>query len=117
MGHVANTGLIIVVGILSCLIYRVSISAVLSEIHVHCRVSTIQGVVNGPLKSVESRQVLPKSGNLAKPTNGSRSLRFCICRSHICFSIKSLHFFILGLDFKMPVSASQQVSDFTIRHP
>ena len=38
------------------------------------------------------RQILPKSRNLAQPTNGSRSLRFCVCWSHICFFIKSLTF-------------------------
>ena len=64
------------------------------------------GVVNSPLKNEKSRQILPKSRNLAQPTNGSQSLRFCVCRSHICFSIKSLHFFVSGLDFKMPVSVS-----------
>ena len=57
-------------------------------------------MVNGPLKNEESRQGLPNSRNLAKPTNGSRSLRFCVCRSHICFSIKSLHFFVLGSDLR-----------------
>ena len=55
----------------------------------------------------KSRQILPKSRNLAQPTNGSQSLRFCVYRSHICFSIKSLHFFISGSDFKMPVSSSR----------
>ena len=64
------------------------------------------GVVNSPLKNEKSWQILPKSRNLAQPTNGSQSLRFCVCRSHICFSIKSLHFFVSGLDFKMPVSVS-----------
>ena len=68
-------------------------------------------------KNWESRQILPKSRNLAELSNGSRILRFCVCRSHICFPIKSLHFFISGSDFKMPVSASRRVSDFTIRHP
>ena len=62
----------------------------------------------------KSRQILPKSRNLAQATHGSRSLRFCVCRSHICFSIKLLHFFDSGSDFKMPVSASLR---FTIRHP
>ena len=70
------------------------------------------GVVNGPPKN--SRQILSKSRNLAEPTNGSRSLRFCVCRSHICFSIKSLHFFVSGSDFKMPASASRRVSDLPI---
>ena len=65
----------------------------------------------------ESRQILPKSQNLAELSNGFRSPRFCVCRSHICFSIKSLHSFVSGSDFKMPVSASRRVSDFTIRHP
>ena len=51
----------------------------------------------------KSRQILPKSRNLAQATHGSRSLRFCVCRSHICFSIKLLHFFDSGSDFKMPV--------------
>ena len=76
----------------------------------------IIGVVNGPLKSEKSRQnSIPKSRNLAQPTNGSRSLRFCVCRSHICFSIKSLKFSVSAVsDFKMPVSASL---GFTIRHP
>ena len=32
---------------------------------------------------------------------------FCVCQSHICFSIKSLHFFVLDSDFKMPVLACQ----------
>ena len=65
------------------------------------------GVVNGPLKNEKSRQILPKSRNIAQPPKGSRSLRFCVCQSHICFSIKSLHFFVSGSDFKMPVSASR----------
>ena len=60
---------------------------------------TISGVVNGPLKNEKSRQILPKSRNLA-------SLRFCVCRSHICFSIKSINFSVSVWDFKMPVSAS-----------
>ena len=63
--------------------------------------------MNGPLKNEKSRQILPQSQNLAQPTNGSRNLRFCVCQSHICFSIKSLHFFVLDLDFKMPVLASR----------
>ena len=46
-----------------------------------------QGVVTGPPKNEKSRPMLPKSRNLAQPTNGSRSLRFCVCLSHICFSI------------------------------
>ena len=54
-------------------------------------------MVNGPPKN-ESRQILSKSQNLAEPTNGSRSLRFCVCRSQICFSITSLHFFVSGSD-------------------
>ena len=69
------------------------------------------GVVNDPLKNEKSQQILPKSRNIAQPPKGSRSLRFCICQSHICFSIKSLHFFVLGSDFKMPVSASRWVLD------
>ena len=76
--------------------------------------TNIIGAVNGPLKNEKSRQILPKSQNLAQLTNGSRSLRFCVCRSHICFSIKSLNFSVLVSDFKMPVSASL---GFTIRHP
>ena len=75
------------------------------------------GVVNGPLKNETSRQILPKSRNLAQPINGSRSLRFCVCRSHICFSIKSLQVFILDLDFKMPVLASRRVSDLAFATP
>ena len=71
-------------------------------------------VVNSPLKNEKSRQILLKSRNLAQPTNGSRNIRFCVYRSHICFSIKSLHFFISDSDFKMPISASL---GFTIRHP
>ena len=59
--------------------------------------------MNGPPKN-ESRQILPKSRNLAQPANGSRSLRFCVCRSHICFSIKSLNFSVSISDFKVPVS-------------
>ena len=42
-----------------------------------------RGVVNGPLKNEKSRQILSKSRNLAQPTNGSRSLRFCVCRSRV----------------------------------
>ena len=74
----------------------------------------IIGVVNGPLKNEKSWQILPKSRNLAQPTNGSQSFRFCVCWSHICFSIKSLNFSVSVSDFKMPVSASL---GFTIRHP
>ena len=65
----------------------------------------------------DSRQILSKSRNLAEPTNGSRSLRFCVCQSQICFSIKSLHFFVSGSDFKMPVSASRRVSDLAFATP
>ena len=67
----------------------------------------IVGVVNGPLKNEKSQQFLPKSRNLAQPTNGSRSLKFCICRSHICFSIKSINFSISVSDLQMPVSPRQ----------
>ena len=66
-----------------------------------------EGVVNGLLKNGKSRQILIKSRNLAQPPKGFRSLRFCVCRSHICFSIKSLHFFVSGSDFKTPISASR----------
>ena len=38
-------------------------------------------VVNGPLKNEKSQQILLKSRNLAQPTNGSQSLRFCVCQS------------------------------------
>ena len=65
----------------------------------------------------ESRQILPKSRNFAQLTNGSRSLRFCVCRSHISFSIKSLNFFVSGLDFRMPDLASQRVSDLPFASP
>ena len=58
-----------------------------------------------------SQQILPKSWNLAQHSNGSQSLSFCVCQSHICFSIKSLNFSVLVSDFKMPVSASQRVLD------
>ena len=57
------------------------------------------------------------SRNLAQTTNGSRSLRFCVCRSHICFSIKSLHFFVSGSDFRKPVSTSRRVSDLPFAAP
>ena len=77
----------------------------------------ILGVVNGPLKNKKSRQILPKSRNLAQPSNGSRSLRFCVCRSHICFSIKSLNFSVLVSDFKVPVSASWHFSDLPFTTP
>ena len=73
--------------------------------------------MNGPLRNEKSRQALPKSRNLAQPTNGSRSLRFCVCQSHHCFSIKPLHFFVLGSDFKMPVLASRRVSDLPFTTP
>ena len=46
--------------------------------------------------------------------NGSRSLRFCICRTHSCFSIKSLHFLVSGSDFKTQVSVSL---GFATRYP
>ena len=72
------------------------------------------GVVNGPLKNEKSRQILPKSRSITQPSNGSRSLRFCVCWSHIYFSIKSLSFSVSVSDFKMPVSASL---GFAIRHP
>ena len=35
----------------------------------------------------------------------------------ICFSIKSLHFFASGSDFKMPVSASRRVLDLPFATP
>ena len=38
--------------------------------------------MKGPLKNKKSQQILPKSRNLAQPSNGSRSLRFCVCQSH-----------------------------------
>ena len=76
--------------------------------------SRVLGVVNSPMKNEKSRQILPKSRNLAQPSNGSRSFRFCVSRSHICFSIKSLKFSVSVSDFKIPVSASL---GFTIRHP
>ena len=41
-------------------------------------------------------------------------VRFCVCWSHIYFSIKSLNFSVSVSDFKMPVSASL---GFTIHHP
>ena len=75
------------------------------------------GGVNGPLKNEKSRQILPKSRNLTQPTYGSWSLRFCVCRSHICFSIKSLNLSISVSDFKMLVSASQQISDLLFATP
>ena len=49
------------------------------------------GVVNGSPKN-ESRQILPKAWNLAELANGSQSLRFCVCWSHICFSISVSHY-------------------------
>ena len=88
-----------------------------SIVYQTCKLRVL-GVVNGPLKNEKSRQILSKSRNLAQPTNGSRSLRFCVCRSHICFSIKSLvTLFRLGLGFynaSLGISASL---GFTIRHP
>ena len=75
-------------------------------------------MVNGPLKNKKSaRKILPKSRNLAQPGNGSRSLRFCVCRSHICFSIKSLNFSVSVSDFKVPASASRRVSDLSFATP
>ena len=74
-------------------------------------------MANGPLKNEKSRQILPKSRNLTQPTNGSWSLRFCVCQSHIFFSIKSLHFFVSDLDFMTPVSVSRQVSDLPFATP
>ena len=73
--------------------------------------------MSGPLKNEKSRQILPKSRNLAQPTIGSRILRFCVCRPHICFSIKSLNFSVSVSDFKMPVSASRRVSDLPFATP
>ena len=58
---------------------------------------------NGPLQNEKSQQILPKSRNLAQPSNGSRSLRFCACRSHICFSIKSLNFSVSVSDSPPPI--------------
>ena len=78
---------------------------------------SLYGVVNNPLKNKKSLQILPKSWNLAQPTNGSQSLRFCFCRSHICFSIKSQHFSVLASDFKIPVSVSWWVSDLPFSTP
>ena len=43
----------------------------------------IWGMVNGPLKNGKSWQILPKSWNLAEPTNGSWSLRFCSFSSQV----------------------------------
>ena len=78
---------------------------------------SLVGVVNGPLKIEKSLQILPKSQNLAQPSNGSWSLAFCVCRSHICFSIKSLNFSVSVSDFKMPVLASHRVSDLPFATP
>ena len=44
--------------------------------------------MNGPLENEKSQQILPKSRNLTQPTQGSWSLTVCICRSHVCFSMK-----------------------------
>ena len=77
-------------------------------------------VVNGPLKnrSLGKFEFCPSLGISAQPTSGSRNLRFCVCRSHICFSIKSLvTLFVSGSDFKMPVSASWRVSDLPFATP
>ena len=85
-----------------------------------CAELTGLGVVNGPLKNEKTRQILPKSRNLAQPTNGpnvSQSLRFCAWRSHICFSVKSLSFSGSVSDFKMPVSAPRRVSDLPFATP
>ena len=79
--------------------------------------SVLGRVVNGPLKNKKSWQILPKSRNLAQPTNGSRSFRFCICQSHICFSIKLLNFSVSVSYLKMPVSASRQVLDLPSATP
>ena len=60
----------------------------------------------------------PSLGISHNLTNGSRSLRFCVCRSHICLTaIDSLHFFVSGSDFKKPVSASRRVSDLPFATP
>ena len=64
---------------------------------------SVAKVVNGPPKNKKSRQILPKSRNLAHG-NG-------VCRSHVCFSINSLNSSVSLSDFKMPVSASRRVSD------
>ena len=78
----------------------------------------ILGVVNGPLKNKKSRQTLLKSRNLAQPSYGSRSLRFYVCRSHICFSIKSLNFSVSVSDCKVPCSLGVSASlGFTFHHP
>ena len=91
--------------------------------HINCITTVLSnevpalGVVNGPLKNEKSQQIPPKSRNLAQPTNGSRSLRFCVCQSYICFSIKSLNFSVSVSDFKMPVSASRRRSDLPFASP
>ena len=72
--------------------------------------------MNGPLKNEKSWQILPKSLNLTQPTYGSRSLKICVCQSHIYFFIKSLHF-VSDSDFKMLVSASWRVSDLPFTTP
>ena len=61
------------------------------DIFCRCKVRAKLGVVNGLLKNEKSRQILPKSRNLAQPTNGSRSLTFRICRSHILYAFLSSH--------------------------
>ena len=72
-------------------------------------------MVNGPLKIGKSRQILPKSRNLAKLSNGSRSLRFCAI-GHI-YAFLSSHFSASVSDFKMPVSASRRVSGLAFATP
>ena len=66
------------------------------------------GVVNGPPKIESLGKFYPSLvQNLPELSNGSRSLRFCVCWSHICS----------GSDFKLPVSVSQRVSNLPFATP
>ena len=64
----------------------------------------ILGVVNGPLKNEKSRKFYPSLGISHNLLKGLGISDFGVCWPHICFSIKSLHFFVSGSDFKTPVS-------------
>ena len=76
------------------------------------------GVVSVPMKNESLGKFYPSLGILQNLLMGLRVSDF-VSVGHIimCFSIKSLHFFVSGSDFKVPVSASWQVSDLPFATP
>ena len=79
-------------------------------------------MVNGPPKIESLGKFYPSLGILQNFIMGL-GVSDLVSVRHIYIYIYAfllshyVHFFVLGLDFKMSVSASRRVLDFTIRHP